>query len=104
MPNDYLKKEPSKTEKVMYELMMRQQQLEHQTFSNSMTVLAVALACGADAEKIAKFLTTDEEKIKEFGKSINAAIDKLKPSKDEPEHDHSGHEHNGHSHEEVKAE
>jgi len=85
MPNDYLKKEPSKTEKLMYELMMHQQQLENQTFSNSMTVLAVALALGADAEKIAKFLTTDEEKIKEFGKSINAAIAKLRPAKEETE-------------------
>jgi hypothetical protein len=84
MPNDYLKKEPSKTEKLMYELMMHQQQLENQTFSNSMTVLAVALALGADAEKIAKFLTTDEEKIKEFGKSINEAIDKLRPKKEAP--------------------
>jgi hypothetical protein len=84
MPNDYVKKEPTKTEKFMYELAMHQQQLEHQTFSNSMTVLAVALAMGADAEKIAKFLTTDEEKIKEFGKSINAAIEKLRPAKEEP--------------------
>jgi hypothetical protein len=83
MPNDYLKKEPNKTEKVMYELLMHQQQLENQTFSNSMTILAVALACGADAEKIAKFLTTDEEKIKEFGKSINEAIDKLRPKKED---------------------
>jgi hypothetical protein len=83
MPNDYIKKEPTKTEKFMYELAVHQQQLEHQVFSNSMTVLAVALACGADAEKIAKFLTTDEEKIKEFGKSINAAIEKLRPAKEE---------------------
>lgn len=83
MANDYLKKEPSKTEKVMYELLMHQQQLENQTFSNSMTILAVALALGADAEKIAKFLTTDEEKIKEFGKSINDAIAKLRPAKEE---------------------
>ena len=93
MPNDYIKKEPSKTEKFMYELAMHQQQLEHQTFSNSMTVLAVALALGADAEKIAKFLTTDEEKIKEFGKSINSAIAKLRPAKEE-----------AHTHEEPKAE
>lgn len=83
MPHDYVKKEPTKTEKFMYELAVHQQQLEHQVFSNSMTVLAVALASGADAEKIAKFLTTDEEKIKEFGKSINAAIEKLKPAKEE---------------------
>jgi hypothetical protein len=83
MPNDYLKKEPSKTEKFMYELAVHQQQLENQTFSNSMTVLAVALALGADAQKIAKFLTTDEEKIKEFGKNINEAIAKLKPVKEE---------------------
>ena len=84
MPNDYIKKEPTKTEKFMYELAMHQQQLENQTFSNSMTVLAVALALGADPEKIAKFLTTDESKLKEICKSINEAIDKLKPSKEEP--------------------
>ena len=82
MPHDYIKKEPTKTEKFMYELAMHQQQLENQTFSNSMTVLAVALALGADAEKVAKFLTTDEAKLKEFGKSINEAIEKLKPSKE----------------------
>ncbi|MDR3642990.1 MAG: hypothetical protein P4L74_05185 [Candidatus Doudnabacteria bacterium] len=84
MSKDYIKKEPTKTEKFMYELAMHQQQLENQTFSNSMTVLAVALALGADAEKIAKFLTSDEEKIKEFGKSINAAIDKFKETKQTP--------------------
>ena len=84
MSKDYIKKEPTKTERMLYELAMHQQQLEHQVFSNSMTVLAVALAMGADAQKIAKFLTTDEEKIKEFGKAINEAIDKLKPSKEEP--------------------
>lgn len=88
MPHDYVKKEPTKTEKFMYELAMHQQQLENQTFSNSMTVLAVALAMGADAEKIAKFLTTDEEKIKEFGKNINAAIEKLRPAKEEKAHGH----------------
>ena len=82
MSKDYIKKEPTKTEKFMYELAMHQQQLENQTFSNSMTVLAVALALGADPEKIAKFLTTDEAKLKEFGKSINEAIEKLKPSKE----------------------
>ena len=85
MGNDYLKKEPSKTDKLMYQMAMHQQSLENQTFSNSMTILAVALALGADAEKIAKFLTTDESKLKEFGKSINEAIDKLKPQKESPE-------------------
>lgn len=86
MPHDYIKKEPSKTEKFMYELAVHQQQLEQQSFSNSMTILAVALALGADAEKVAKFLTTDEAKLKEFGKAINEAIDKLKPPKAEPPH------------------
>lgn len=81
MPHDYIKKEPTKSEKFMYELAMHQQQLENQTFSNSMTILAVCLALGADAQKIAKFLTTDEAKLKEFGKAINEAIEKLKPSK-----------------------
>ncbi len=83
MAKDYIKREPNKTEKFMYELAMHQQQLENQAFSNSMTILAVALSMGADAEKIAKYLTQDEEKIKEFGKNINAAIEKLKPTKED---------------------
>lgn len=85
MPHDYIKKEPTKTEKFMYELAMHQQQLENQTFSNSMTILAVALVLGADPQKVAKFLTTDEEKIKAFGKSINEAIDKLKAPEKKPD-------------------
>ena len=83
MGKDFLKKEPSKTDKLMYQMAMHQQQLENQTFSNSMTVLAVALAVGADPEKVAKFLTNDEAKLKEFGKAINDAIDKLKDKKEE---------------------
>ena len=82
MPHDFKQKEPSKNEKMMYQLAMHQQQIENQTFSNSMTILAVALALGADAEKVAKYLTTDEAKIKEFGKAINEAIDKLRPPKE----------------------
>jgi hypothetical protein len=78
MANDFKQKEPSKTEKMLYELAMHQNRLENQTFSNSMTILAVALAMDADAEKIAKYLTTDEEKIKELGKKINDLIDKSK--------------------------
>ena len=78
MAHDYIKKEPTKNEKFLYELAMHQQQIENQTFSNSLTILAVALALGADAEKIAKFITVDEEKVREFGKTINAAIEKMK--------------------------
>lgn len=81
MSHDYIKKEPTKNEKFLYELAMHQQQIENQTFSNSLTILAVALALGADAEKIAKFITVDEEKVREFGKTINAAIEKMKAPK-----------------------
>ena len=83
MSHDYVKKEPTKNEKFLYELAMHQQQMENQMFSNSMTILAVAAALGADPEKIAKLLTIDEEKVKELGKSINAAIEKMKAPKEE---------------------
>jgi hypothetical protein len=83
MSHDYVKKEPTKNEKFLYELAMHQQQMENQMFSNSMTILAVAAALGADPEKIAKLLTTDEEKVKELGKAINEAIEKMKAPKEE---------------------
>ncbi len=78
MPNDYIKKEPTKTEKFMYELAVHQQNLENQAFSNSRTILAVALALGVDAEKLAGLLTDPEDKVKEFGLKVNAEIDKIK--------------------------
>lgn len=83
MPNDYGKKEPTKAEKMLYELAMHQQTLENQTFSNSMTILALAVSLGADAEKIAKLLASEDEKIKDFGKKVNDAIDKIKGPKEE---------------------
>jgi uncharacterized membrane protein (DUF106 family) len=83
MSHDYVKKEPTKNEKFLYELAMHQQQMENQMFSNSMTILAVAATLGADPEKIAKLLTTDEEKVKELGKAINEAIEKMKAPKEE---------------------
>ena len=88
MSNDYIKKEPTKTEKMLYELAMRQQSLENQTFSNSMTILALAVSMGTDAEKIAKLLASEDQKVKDFGKQINDAIDKIKGPREEKEHNH----------------
>jgi hypothetical protein len=85
MANDYIKKEPTKTEKMLYELAMHQQSLEHNLFSNSMTILAVAKALGTDPKKIAKLLVDEEDKLKDLGKQINDEIDFLRKDKKPPE-------------------
>ena len=93
MPNDYIKKEPSKTEKMLYQLAMNQQDMDRHIMSNSAQILALGVALGVDPEKIAKLLTTDEEKLKEHGKKINEAIQKLAPKDKEHDQSHEGHNH-----------
>lgn len=93
MPNDYIKKEPSKTEKMLYQLAMNQRDMDRHIMSNSAQILALGVALGVDPEKIAKLLTTDEEKLKEHGKKINEAIQKLAPKDKEHDYSHEGHNH-----------
>ena len=81
MANDFKHKEPSKTEKVLYELMMNQQNMERALWSNSSVVMAVAMLTGTDPKKVAELLTNDE-KLKEFSGQINEEIKNLQAEKE----------------------
>lgn len=101
MANDYLKKEPSKTEKMIYELAMNQHNMEKGLWSTSAHVVALGLALGADPKKIADFMVNGDEKIKEFSKTINDEIKRLEAEA------HKGHNHaegEGHEHAEQTVE
>jgi hypothetical protein len=76
MSKDFLKKEPTKTEKVLYELMLGQQELDRRVFSNAAHILAVGLVAGLDPEKVAEMMDNDA-KIKEYSDKVNAKLKEL---------------------------
>lgn len=102
MPNDYLKKEPSKTEKMIYELYMQQQQMERGLWTTSAHICALAILLGADPEKVGELMANGEEKIKEYSQKVNETIQKIEKEKHAKEHKHE--EGEAHTHAEAPAE
>lgn len=81
MANDFLKKEPSKNEKMLFELAMQQHSMERALWSTSAHVVDLALASGADAKKVAEIIVNHDEKIKDYSKQINEEIERLEKEK-----------------------
>jgi acetyl-CoA carboxylase beta subunit len=76
MPNDFKRKEPNKTEKVLYELFMQQQGMERNLMTNSALLISIAIQMKIEPEKLAEMLS-DNPKIKEYSDKINKKIDEL---------------------------
>lgn len=83
MPNDYKQKEPSKTERMLYELALNQQQMEKGLWSTSTLVMALAILTKQDPKKIADIMANGNEEIKNFSKQVNEAIKILESKKQE---------------------
>lgn len=97
MANDYMKKEPTKAEKMIYELAMHQQMLDRNLVSNSAHIVAMGILLNIAPEKVAEILVSGDDKIKEYGKKINEEIDRLTKDKSvppQPSHGEHGHDHN----------
>ena len=88
MAKDFFKKEPTKTEKVLYELFMQQQGMERSLMTNSALLCALAMEIKISPEKLAEMLINSNEKIKDYSKLLNEAIDKLEKEK-HTEHKHT---------------
>jgi hypothetical protein len=86
MPHDYKQKEPSKTERMLYELAMNQNQMEKGLWSTSTVVMALAILTKSKPEEVAE-LMFENEKIKEFSEKVNEKIKKLEAEK------HKDHKH-----------
>ena len=74
MPNDYIKKEPTKTEKMIYELAMAQHQMEKGLWSTSTVVMALAILTKTKPEDLADLMANGDPKIKEFSEKVNEII------------------------------
>jgi hypothetical protein len=83
MANDYQKKQPTKNEKAIYDIIMHAQMLERNIWSNSAHVVALSMLLDVDPEKVAETLVNGQSKIEEYGKKINEAIDRLETAKKE---------------------
>jgi len=76
MPNDFKKPEPSKAEKLFYELALAVQRLEQSQLTNTATVIAAAMLMKIPPEDMAKIII-NQGFIKEYAEKINAEIRKL---------------------------
>jgi len=74
MPSDYIKKEPTKTEKMIYELAMAQHQMEKGLWSTSTVVMALAILTKTKPEDLAELMANGDPKIKEFSEKVNEVI------------------------------
>ena len=81
MPNDYIKKEPTKTEKMLYELAMAQHQMEKGLWSTSTVVMALAILTKTKPEDLAELMANGDVKIKEFSEKVNETIKKKQEEK-----------------------
>lgn len=81
MAHDFKQKEPTKTEKVLYDLMMRQEMMDRSLWTTSAHVIALGMLLNIEPEKVAEALVGGQDKIKEYGNKINEAISKLEKEK-----------------------
>jgi hypothetical protein len=101
--SDFLKKQPSKNERVFSELTMYLHDVDHRIWSVASQVLAMALMQKIDPKKMAELLTGGDEKLQEYAKQINEEIKKIEAAKGiDTDHSHNGHEHAGHAHAEIE--
>ncbi len=106
MSKDYLKKQPSKTESMLYELAMAQRQMENGLWSTSSLVMILAILTKQKPEEIAELMVNGDVKLKEYSDKVNEVIKKLNTEKREAMQKAGVDEHAGHDHakeEEVKA-
>jgi hypothetical protein len=81
MSNDYLKKEPSKTEKMLYELAVNQNQMQKGLWSTSTVAMALALSSNVKAEDLAELIVNGKERIQVFSDKVNEIIKNLEADK-----------------------
>ncbi len=88
MGKDYLKKEPSKTDRMIYELVMAQNSMEKGLWSTSSLVMVLAMLTKQEPKEIAVLMVNGDEKLRDFSTKINEEIKKLEAEKHK-DHDHA---------------
>lgn len=87
MSQDFKHKEPTKTERMLYEIVMAQNSMEKGLWSTSSLVIILAMMTNQDPEKIAEMMVNGQDQLKEYSNKVNDAIKKLEEEK------HKDHKH-----------
>ena len=101
--SDYKQKEPTKTERMLYELAMAQNQMEKGLWSTSTVVMALATLTKQEPSAIANLMVNGDDQLKEFSNKVNEEIKKLESAKHPTSHKATSDEHD-HKHEEKPEE
>lgn len=88
MATDYLKKEPSKTEKMLYDLAVAQHQMEKGLWSTSTVAMALAILTKTKPEDLAELMADGDSKIKAYSEKVNEII-KQKGAEKHKDQDHT---------------
>ena len=83
MSNDYQKKQPTKTERLLYEMAMRMEMTDRNMWSNSAHLCALGILLDVKPEKVAELLVNGGEQIAAYGKAINEEAERLEALKKE---------------------
>ncbi|MDB4940114.1 MAG: hypothetical protein JWO40_539 [Candidatus Doudnabacteria bacterium] len=83
MANDFQKKQPTKNEKMFYDMAMSLEMIDRRLWTTSSFVSALAILANVEPEKVARLLTTDMNKIQDFSKKINDEINKIEAEEKE---------------------
>jgi gas vesicle protein len=81
MYKDFQKKEPTKAERMMFELAMHQQSIERSLWTNSAFASALAMLLKVDPKQIAAMLVNSNDEIKKYSQEINDEIERLEKEK-----------------------
>lgn len=82
--SDFNKKAPTKTEKMIFDLAVFQQEIEKNLWSTSQLVLCMALANNLKPEDLAELMINGGEKLKEFTVLLNNKMKDLVQAKNPP--------------------
>lgn len=92
MSKDYIKKEPTKNEKMLHELAMAQYQMERGLWSTSTLVMVLSILTKQKPEDVADLMVNGDKQIKEFSDKVNEIVRKLESEKHK-DHDHAKEDH-----------
>lgn len=96
--SDYLKREPTKNEKMIYELTMKSLHLDQGLMTNASQMCAMGILLKVDPKDMAELMVTKRVEIESYATKLNEELKKLYDAQKEKQpqidtEDHTGHDH-----------
>lgn len=84
MKNDYQKKAPTKTERMLLDLAVFQQNMENNLFSTSQMTIVLGILGKLEPEEVAQLMVNGQDKIRGFTVRLNNKMKELVKEKQPP--------------------